>query len=39
MLVVAVVCNGTPGDTAHDRRMREIDAAIYEDLEIALPPA
>ena len=38
-LVVAVVCNGTPGDAAHDRRMREIDAAIYEDLEIALPPA
>jgi len=30
-LVVAVVCNGTPGDAAHDRRMREIDAAIYAD--------
>jgi CubicO group peptidase (beta-lactamase class C family) len=30
-LVVAVVCNGTPGDAAHDRRMREIDSAIYAD--------
>jgi CubicO group peptidase (beta-lactamase class C family) len=31
-LVVAVVCNGACGDAAHDRRMREIDAAIYADL-------
>jgi CubicO group peptidase (beta-lactamase class C family) len=31
-LVVAVVCNGACGDAAHDRRMRAIDAAIYQDL-------
>jgi CubicO group peptidase (beta-lactamase class C family) len=31
-LVVAVVCNGCPGNEAHDRRMREIDAAIYADV-------
>ena len=31
-LVVAVVCNGACGDAPHDRRMREIDAAIYADL-------
>jgi CubicO group peptidase (beta-lactamase class C family) len=32
-LVVAVVCNGACGDAAHDRRMREIDAAVYADLK------
>jgi CubicO group peptidase (beta-lactamase class C family) len=37
-LVVAVVCNGCPGDAAHDRRMRQIDAAIYEDLGLAAAP-
>lgn len=31
-LVVAIVCNGMPGEVAHDRRMREIHTAIYEDL-------
>ena len=34
-LVVAWVCNGTPGEPRHDRRVREIDGAIYEDLGIA----
>jgi CubicO group peptidase (beta-lactamase class C family) len=33
-LVVAIVCNGCPGDAVHDRRMREIDQAVYADLEL-----
>ncbi|HRK30920.1 MAG TPA: serine hydrolase domain-containing protein, partial [Tepidisphaeraceae bacterium] len=33
-LVVAWVCNGMPGDEAHDRRVRAINAAVYEDLEL-----
>jgi CubicO group peptidase (beta-lactamase class C family) len=31
-LVVAIVCNGMPGEPAHDKRMREIHASIYEEL-------
>ena len=31
-LVVALVCNGMPGEPAHDRRMRAVHAAIYQDL-------
>lgn len=31
-LVVAVVCNGTPGEAKHQARMRGIYAALYEDL-------
>lgn len=31
-LVAAIVCNGTPGEAAHDQRMRRIHAAIYNDL-------
>ncbi|MGH7178101.1 MAG: serine hydrolase, partial [Tepidisphaeraceae bacterium] len=34
-LVVAWVCNGMPGDAAHQRRQREINEAIYEDLGLA----
>lgn len=34
-LVVAVVCNGACGDVPHDKRMREIDAAIYADLGLS----
>ena len=40
-LAVAVVCNGRPGEAKHDRRMRAIHAAIYQDLGIPaadLPP-
>lgn len=33
-LVVAIVCNGTPGEAAHDLRMRAIHAAIYRDLRL-----
>jgi CubicO group peptidase (beta-lactamase class C family) len=31
-LAVAMVFNGTPGEVAHDRRIREILTALYEDL-------
>ena len=31
-LVVAIVFNGTPGDAAHDRRMRAVLRGVYEDL-------
>jgi len=31
-LVIAIVLNGTPGERRHDRRMRPITAAIYQDL-------
>ena len=34
-LVVALVCNGMPGEIKHHVRMREILAAIYEDLGLA----
>jgi CubicO group peptidase (beta-lactamase class C family) len=37
-LVVACIFNGAPDEAAHDARMREVNAAIYEDLELA-PPA
>ncbi len=31
-LVAAMVFNGTPGDAAHDRRMRAVLTSLYEDL-------
>jgi CubicO group peptidase (beta-lactamase class C family) len=34
-LVVAWVCTGMPGERAHDERARAINAAIYEDLNLA----
>ena len=34
-LVVAVICNGRPGEEAHHRRMRAVHAAIYQDLGLA----
>jgi len=34
-LVVAWVCNGTPGEKQHQERQRAINTAIYEDLRIA----
>ncbi|MFA9477313.1 serine hydrolase domain-containing protein [Phycisphaerales bacterium AB-hyl4] len=34
-LVVALVCNGMPGEAKHQRRMRDILAAAYEDLNLA----
>ncbi len=33
-LVVAWVCNGMPGEPAHQRRARDINTAIYEELEL-----
>lgn len=34
-LVVAIAPNGTPGEPAHDRRLRQVLSAVYEDLRIA----
>jgi CubicO group peptidase (beta-lactamase class C family) len=34
-LVVACLFNGAPDEATHDRRMREVNAAIYEDLGLA----
>ena len=34
-LVVTVVFNGMPGEPKHDRRLRHVTAAIYEDLGLA----
>jgi hypothetical protein len=31
---VACIFNGAPEEAAHDARMREVNAAIYEDLEL-----
>ena len=31
-LVVALVCNGMPGEPAHHQRMKELHSAIYEEL-------
>jgi CubicO group peptidase (beta-lactamase class C family) len=36
-LVVAWVCNGTPGERPHQKRHREINNAIYEYLNLAAP--
>jgi len=33
-LVVAIVCNGMPGEPRHNRPARDLRSAIYEDLEI-----
>jgi hypothetical protein len=33
-LVVAWFCNGMPGQARHSQRQRDINAAIYEDLQI-----
>jgi CubicO group peptidase (beta-lactamase class C family) len=34
-LVVAIAPNGTPGEPAHDRRLRAVLGAVYEDLGMA----
>lgn len=34
-LVMAVVFNGMPGEPTHDRRLRMVTAAVYEDLRLA----
>jgi CubicO group peptidase (beta-lactamase class C family) len=34
-LAVALVCNGMPGEVRHHLRMREILAAVYDDLGIS----
>jgi CubicO group peptidase (beta-lactamase class C family) len=34
-LAAAVIFNGTPGEVAHDRRVRGVLAAVYEDLGLA----
>ena len=34
-LVVAWACNGMPGEPAHQRRQRALNAAVYEDLGLA----
>ncbi|MBW3622232.1 MAG: beta-lactamase family protein [Armatimonadetes bacterium] len=34
-LAVALVYNGMPGEPKHNRRVREINSAIYEDLELS----
>jgi CubicO group peptidase (beta-lactamase class C family) len=34
-LVVVWVCNGMPGESKHDQRLRAINSAIYEDLKLA----
>jgi len=31
-LAAAILCNGRPGEARHDQRMRQIHAALYEDL-------
>ena len=33
-LVIAIAPNGTPGEPAHDRRLRNVLGAIYEDLNL-----
>jgi CubicO group peptidase (beta-lactamase class C family) len=33
-LVVALVCNGMPGEPAHHQRMKEVHSAIYEELAL-----
>jgi CubicO group peptidase (beta-lactamase class C family) len=38
-LAVAIAWNGRPGEAAHDRRLRETLAAVYEDLGPASQPA
>jgi CubicO group peptidase (beta-lactamase class C family) len=38
-LAVAIAWNSRPGEAAHDRRLRETLAAVYEDLGLASPPA
>ena len=35
-LVVAAIFNGLPGEARHDRRVKRVTAAIYEDLGLAL---
>jgi CubicO group peptidase (beta-lactamase class C family) len=38
-LAVAWLCTGMPGEPAHQQRQRELNAAIYEDLETLGPSA
>jgi CubicO group peptidase (beta-lactamase class C family) len=37
-LVVAIVFNGLPGEPKHDRRLKAVTAAIYEDLGLTSAP-
>ena len=37
-LVVAAIFNGLPGEARHDRRLKRVTAAIYEDLGLAPDP-
>ena len=37
-LAVAIVFNGTPGDTAHDQRVRTVLATLYEELDLVPSP-
>jgi CubicO group peptidase (beta-lactamase class C family) len=34
-LAAAVICNGTPGEAKHQRRIRQVLASVYEDLGLA----
>ncbi|MDB5172507.1 MAG: pbpE 2 [Phycisphaerales bacterium] len=34
-LTIVIIPNGTPGEAAHDRRLRAVLGAVYEDLQIA----
>ena len=34
-IAAAIICNGTPGEVAHHRRMRDVHAALYQDLGLA----
>jgi hypothetical protein len=37
-LAVAVIFNGLPGEARHDRRLKRVTAAIYDDLGFAPRP-
>jgi CubicO group peptidase (beta-lactamase class C family) len=38
-LVVALIFNGTPANDRHERRIRAVLDALYEDLGLTAPPA
>jgi CubicO group peptidase (beta-lactamase class C family) len=37
-LVIAIAPNGTPGEPAHDKRLRNVLGAIYEDIKLPASP-
>lgn len=37
-LVVIIIPNGTPGDAAHEKRLRQVLGAVYEDMDLAEHP-